>query len=321
VNSEELQALIDASEPDADLAVGVAWFEAERYRVARAAIDKQLQQDFRDVARRASTRLRRRTSQDYEVGDDLARDHVGTMPLAKASGELIHPKAGATLEALRKTADVNPLTGNDLQEVPAFYALVWRDPTTMTVILFGRRLARQSIARRRGGFSARIAGDEATLKKFDDQLILFDDDVDWILANDTIFVFKPRPFEDSFLNPAALVEAVATNVEALRQKIPIKNFSEFQKRCGEVPSMQLKLAKIVSSPSFAAWTPSIAKLQTYSKKYGSTTGPVVAFDDGEMVFEGSLEKQWNILKLLDEAFFTSELTSTKFEATGKHAVS
>ncbi len=321
MTSEELQALISGSEEKAELAVGVAWFGASSYQVARAALDKQLQNDFREVARRAAARLRRRTPQDYQLGDDLTRDHVGTLPLSQASGALIHPKAGDALKKLRKTGDANPLTANALEETPSFYALIWRDPEAKRVILFGRRLARQSIARRRNGFSARLAGDEATLKKFEGQLIMFDEDVDWILADDTFFIFKPRPFEDSFLNAAALTAAVAKNASALHKKVPIKNLAAFQKRCIEVPSMQLKLAKIVDSADFAKWTPDPVKLEQYSKKYGNNkTGPVVQFAGGQMVFEGSLGKQWNILKLLDQAFFTSELTSTKFEATGKHTV-
>jgi Kiwa protein KwaB-like len=320
MTAEELRALIIASGAKAELAVGVAWFEANNYRVARAALDAELQKDFRDVARRAAGRLHRRTSQDYQLGDDLARDHVGVLPSANASGELIHPKAADALNDLRKSADVDPLTADDLEEVPSFYALIWRDAATSKVVLLGRRLSRQSVARRRGGFSARLAGDEATLRRFEGKLIMFDDDVDWLLVEGTFFVFKPRPFEDSFLDATALVAAVGKNAETLHQKVPIKNLREFQKRCEELPSMQLKLARIVGRDGFPSWSPDLTKLETYSEKYGDKTGPVVQFAGNQMVFEGSFKKQWNILKLLDEAFFTSELTSTKFEATGKHTV-
>jgi hypothetical protein len=254
------------------------------------------------------------------MGDDLARGHLGTLSLSNIGGDFVHPKSADALRRLQKPGNLPPLRKDALDVVPAFYVLIWRTGSPTRTVLLGRRLARQSVATHRKGLAAVFGGDDATLKKFDDQLIMFDEDVDWILVEDDLFVFQPTRFEDAFVSSAALRAAVARYARTVSAKVPITNLDDFQKRCEDVPSMQLRLARIAESPTFLAWKPSIAKLQAYSKKYGTRSKPVVDFVGGKMVFDGSLERQWNILKLLDQAFFTGELTSTKFEATGKHTV-
>ena len=39
-----------------------------------------------------------------------------------------------------------------------------------------------------------------------------------------------------------------------------------------------------------------------------------------MKFDGVPKRRWNILKLLDQAFYTGELTQTQYEATGEQTV-
>lgn len=55
-------------------------------------------------------------------------------------------------------------------------------------------------------------------------------------------------------------------------------------------------------------------LKDYAAKYPELG---VEWSGDSLVFNGSLERQWSILKLFDEAGFTGDLSGEKFEAAAK----
>jgi len=238
-----------------------------------------------------------------------------TLKAATNSG-LFHDGLKEALTQLIDFGTADPISlGAINEELPAFYAFVCQTGDEQ-IVLFGRRLNPSNIARR--GALRIIVGDEATLKRFDKELLVVDNQIDWVFAEEEFLVLQAEQLEASLVDPQRLLKRTRENAKAINEKVPIENFPEFEKRCLEVPGMQTRLARIVSSEEWQAWKPDIDELKMYSERYGS----VVEWDEktGSMKFDRLPRRQWNILKLLDQAFYTGELTKTLYEATGKHSL-
>jgi hypothetical protein len=76
--------------------------------------------------------------------------------------------------------------------------------------------------------------------------------------------------------------------------------------------MAVKLARIIERADMH--TRPAAVLRKYGDEYKIAIGWT---DDEHMVFDGSVEKQWNILRLLDEARTLGPVTEKKWESSTK----
>jgi hypothetical protein len=297
--------------------LGVAWLEDRGARIAASPLERQLEEDVQAIIKKAVHRLRREGDQPLQPGGDLSRGSFGRMTLqAATTSGLLHGALSDALSQLQDFATADPITLQALHdELPSFYSFICYLPDER-VVLFGRRLNPTNIARR--GALRMLIGDEAVLKRFDAEIIIFDDQIDWVFADDEFLVLRAEQLEATFVDPQRLLERTRANAGAINAKVPIENFADFERRCLEMPTMQTRLARIVSSDEWQSWQPDAAALKAYSARYGN----IVDWDkqSGKIKFDGQPRRQWNILKLLDQAFYTGELTQTQYEATGKQSV-
>jgi hypothetical protein len=318
IKLDEFLPALERNIDQSEIRLGMAWLDDnDDARVQVSPLSKPLQEDARKILTRTVRQLTRNDDQPFTPGGDIRRGSFGRMQLnaASASG-LLHgglPNALARLQNFAEPAPIGLTAVHD--ETPSFYAFVCYTPDEY-VVLFGRRLNPSKFARR--GTIRFVVGDEATLKKFDKELVVIDNQVDWLFAGDEFLVLKPDQLESAFIDPARLLAETETNASFINAKVPIENFGDFLQRCIDIPGMQTRLARIVSSPEWQAWTPDETSLKDYSARYGG----VVDWDpaSGKLKFDGLPKRQWNILKLLDQAFYTGELTQTQYEATGKQVV-
>jgi len=75
--------------------------------------------------------------------------------------------------------------------------------------------------------------------------------------------------------------------------------------------MASKLESVIEQSHY---TKPISVLRDYADRYPELG---VQWNGDALIFDGSLEGQWSILRLLDEAGFTGELSGEKFEAPAK----
>jgi Kiwa protein KwaB-like len=316
---DELDPFLVALEkalPGSSIRIGIAWLEENGARVAVSAAESELEDDARGVLRKAVLRMRREGDQPLEPGGDISRGSFGRMKLEVATNSgLLHGGLKAALTRLVEFGTADPIRLAAVnEELPSFYVFVCQTPDER-VLLFGRRLNPSNIARR--GAIRFVVGDEATLKKFDKELLVVDNKIDWVFVEDEFLVLNTEQLEAALVDPDRLLDRTRANANAINEKIPIENFADFEKRCLEVPGMQTRLARIVSSPEWQAWKPDVDGLRKYSARYGNV---VEWGQSGGIKFDGQPRRQWNILKLLDQAFYTGELTQTQYEATGKQSV-
>ena len=152
---------------------------------------------------------------------------------------------------------------------------------------------------------------EGVLHKVDEELVLFDASIDWVYWKDTFFIINVPPFERIFLDKQRLIGRVQTNVKAITQTLSVVGQADLEARCAGNLNMAVKLQRIVDRGAYKGWT--VAQLRTYTQKYQ----PTIQWQADAVVFDGAPAHQWDILKLLDEAWFTADLSQEHFEATSK----
>ena len=311
-------ASLEAQLQETQIRLGVVSFKENYARVAVSSLEKKLEGDAQNILKKAIRRLRRSGDEPLQPGGDLSRGSFGRMDLSAATESgLLHAGLEEALKKLHDFATAPPINLKTLKDsLPSFYVFVCYMPTE-EVVLFGRRLNRMNLARH--GAMRLVVGNEGTLKSFEKELIIFDSQIDWVYARSEFLVLKPEQLEAAFVDRERLLRRTRENARTINEKVPIANFAEFEQRCVDVPGMQTRLARIVSSPEWRAWQPDVDALKGYSVRYGN----VVDWDNstGKITFDGHPRRQWNILKLLDQAFYTGELTHTQYEATGKQSVS
>jgi Domain of unknown function (DUF4868) len=148
----------------------------------------------------------------------------------------------------------------------------------------------------------------------DETVITFSAAIDWIAWRDTMIVLDSKGFHAVFRDIPALVAQVNGYLQTVVQHIGIDNLEEFAERIRRWPAMAVKLSRIVARADMHT------RPATVLKKYGQDYKISVDWSEDRMVFDGSVEKQWNILRLLDEAHTLGPVTGKKWESSTKTEV-
>jgi len=78
--------------------------------------------------------------------------------------------------------------------------------------------------------------------------------------------------------------------------------------------MAVKLSRIIARADMHTKPPDVLR------KYGNEYKIEVGWNGDRMVFEGTVERQWNILRLLDEARTLGPVTGKKWDSSSKTEV-
>ena len=104
---------------------------------------------------------------------------------------------------------------------------------------------------------------------------------------------------------------MANHVVSISHRVGIINMDAMIARCQSNVPMASKLKRIAERGIQLTSTP--AELKRYAQAYGIE----VAWDGDQLVFDGSLEGQWSILKLLDEDRTEGPVTHRHYESAAK----
>jgi hypothetical protein len=219
-----------------------------------------------------------------------------------------------------------PIGGNlfpqldDFGQLPSYGTRKLRSNPNLYVIIaqldngsiakFGRRVTAAHLLKSSRWIRALWSGE--TLNLLDEGPVLtLDPFIDWTESGDQVVVVDAPGFHTTFRTLPQLRRAVQGNLDIVTGEIAIQNSDEFVARCQATPSMASKLQSIVEQQLYKK---PITMLKAYSAKYPKLG---VQWAEDSLVFDGSLERQWSILRLLDEAGFTGELSGEQFEAPAK----
>jgi hypothetical protein len=135
-----------------------------------------------------------------------------------------------------------------------------------------------------------------------------------VLWRGVLYVIDSGAFHADFRDNAAVLNAVETHVAAVQTHVAIQNAGLLRERCRANVAMASKLARIAASG--LQLTSSIDELKAYAAQYDIS----VQWDGDELVFDGSLEGQWSIFKLLDEDRTEGPVSHRHYESPQKRTV-
>ncbi len=142
--------------------------------------------------------------------------------------------------------------------------------------------------------------------------------VDCFSFGDYLFIRDVRQFERIFGYLEALTQKAEATIRSVTSRIPISNLKEFEKVALGDRRMRAKLAQIAKKDYVKSLT--IGQLKDVNRKF--KLGVKIVEMDGveKLVFEGTREKRWKILNLLDDAYLESPMTDLKYEANSKRTI-
>jgi hypothetical protein len=179
-----------------------------------------------------------------------------------------------------------------------------------TLAYFGARVTPSAILRRNSP-ALRIVYRDNAFDTLDDTVVTLSPDFHWVAWQDVIIVLDKNNFHAMFRDIPALVAKVEEHMATVTQHIGIDNANDFVMRIKAYPAMMVKLQRIIDRADMHTRPPEV--LRDYGQEYGIA----VDWNGDRMVFDGSVEKQWNILRLLDEARTLGPVTGKHWETSSK----
>lgn len=175
---------------------------------------------------------------------------------------------------------------------------------------FGARITAAAVLNRNSK-SLRIVFRDDAFDALNETVITFKPTIDWIAWKGTMVILDAPGFHSVFRDIPALTKLVETHVNTIAGHVGIVNMKALADRIKTTPAMVVKLSRIIERADMHTRTP--AELRKYGKDYGID----ISWKRDEMVFDPAVEKQWNILRLLDEARTLGPVTGKKWDSSSK----
>lgn len=290
------------AEPDSSASLLLAWKPSSTYTVKQVEVDHVVSAEFLALARDSAADLAGRIPVDYDPEWPL-KDHEY---FVLAGDEVPTPVLFETLD------DFANLPSFDKKHLtkPRLYLVAVQTPSGNAI--FGKRMAYlQVLGRKRGVFSA--VWDGSTFNALEDSVATFSRRFDWVMWHHRLYILDAGDFHAEFRDTRALQRAVADHVEAISKIIPIEGKDEFTKRCQASVPMASKLKRVAEQGIQGS---PIDDLKSYADEYKIP----VEWKGDSLVFDGSLERQWAILKLLDEDRTEGPVSKRHYEAAAKRQI-
>ena len=296
-----------AGEAEANLLLG--WRKsAGAYRVRRVQMDDDLAEHFLDLARKVAKELMsERLEVPYDPEWPLKDHEYFALPNDP-------PVGGDLFELLEDYTNLHFFNRRDLTK-PRLYAVAVH--TSDGIAFFGKRMGTGlSVLSRRKRGVVRAVFDGSTFTELEASVATFSTTFDWIVwpgAKATMYVLNAREFHAEFRDIPALMKNVQDDVLAIRAKIEIENHEKFMERCQRNVPMASKLKHVVEH-GILHWD--VADIKKYSVDYDLK----IQWNGDNLVFEDSIEGQWNILKLLDEDRTEGPVSHRHYESAAKREI-
>jgi hypothetical protein len=309
-NEATEQALLVEGLDGANIHLSFAWRDApDDWHVEKVPILDRLAAELREIAKNAAADLHgNRSEVNYDPEYPLNETQFFAIENARsAAGQA--PVGGDLFPQLDDFGQLSSYADTRRRSSPNLYVIT-AQLEDGSLAAFGRRVKPSQLLK--SSRFLRTLLREGSLDVIDDGPVLaLEPAIDWIDWHSMALVLDSPGFHSSFRTIEALRQAVAGHVSTVTAEIAIDNSGEFIERCQKTPSMASKLESVIEQGHYKK---PLSVLRDYSDRYPELG---VQWNGDALVFDGSLEKQWSILRLLDEAGFTGELSGEKFEAPAK----
>jgi hypothetical protein len=160
-----------------------------------------------------------------------------------------------------------------------------------------------------------------TFDRIDDEVLLFNHEIDAVATEGFVFFSKKRPFERSFEFLEDLRAHAGETFEHATRQLRILGISELRSAATSDINMMAKMAsirrKLEENPAYAAAMTMPNLLRFIDSHPGVEVCLEGEGEDRRFVFQSSPATRYKILKLLDDDFLTSDLTRLDYEVDSK----
>lgn len=307
-NLEELRKFVEAG-PDLEVAVIARPAEGEP-QVAHLALAGEAEQMFRDVVDKAV--VKRIDSWVPRALDPIYKPDPHDLEYCLAAD------VGSVQQSVESVKDLNQATAFDPNDT-AFkrrlsYSAIVLTKDEQRAVFFRRFTAKSELARKRG---VALMLKDGIYENVDEEIFVFDEDVDCFVFEDQLHVVHKLNYRKIFEQLDAVYAKAVEAAGALKGKVPIRNFAEFEDACSKHGAMADKIIAISSRDYFD--TLSVEVLEPVIEEFGLQIE--VHEEDGvkSLVFEKDVSRRFRILKLMDDDFLRSAFTEHRYEANSKSA--
>jgi len=289
---------------DAKAHLTLAWrLETPGYKVELVELEQTVASTFLGYARNLAAQLTEREELDYDPEWPLKEHEYFALAADELPGESL-------FSALADFQNLDTFKKKNLAK-PRLYVLAVQ--TSQGQALFGRRMAYLKVLKQTKGMFA-ATWDGSTFNALSDSVATFSTTFDWVFWRETLYILDAGAFHGEFRDNAALKKAVAEHMTGLAEHLTIEGADEMTKRCQSSVPMASKLKRVSENGLHLTSTP--AQLQDYARKYAIK----VTWDGDTLIFDGSLEGQWAILKLLDEDRTEGPVSHRHYESAAKRQI-
>jgi hypothetical protein len=279
---------------------------ATEWDLLRLPLHGDLQESFRKRAQDEAVRLRDQlTGRTYDPQWQLGSEeffHLSNVP--PVGGDLFTQlPAFATLHEFKERRRI--------RQPNAWIVIAQLDDGTLAYL--GARITARSVLARDSRILRIVYSGEA-FDALDDTVITFGEGFDWIAWQGVMIVLNASGFHAMFRDIPALQAQVEANLATVTAHIGIDNLEEFGARVRAYPGMMVKLQGIIDRADMHTRPPQV--LRQYALEYSIA----VDWNGDRMIFDGSIERQWNILRLLDEARTLGPVTGKHWDTSSKTQV-
>jgi len=144
-------------------------------------------------------------------------------------------------------------------------------------------------------------------------IFLFDKYIDCVSRGNSMFILKKENFQHIFRFLEEVEKCAKQTLKYIKVRMPIANFDQFADACERDAGKLRKLKNIATQPYLDKISMNDIKrvIQMHNLRI-----PIATVDGVEIiVFEPA--NPWDILKLLDDDYLNSVMTSQNYEVTGK----
>lgn len=146
----------------------------------------------------------------------------------------------------------------------------------------------------------------------------FNEDIDCIAFGSRVFSIHKFNFQQIFGFYETLEESADDLIDCVNDTAPILNFTEFSEACKSDRRMLSKLRSIIRQPYISVITFEDIEDSIVRNNLQNDIEIVAdANNNKQLVFDGSPRKRWIILKILDDDYLKSEMTTRLYESNSK----
>lgn len=270
--------------------------------------------DFRDIVQAILAKRKK----DAERGDLVLRAYdAGSKPDPHEVEHVDlseHDTIKNQIASLSSLADLGVFAvSDDFVSGLRFYVIVIQAEHSSPIYCFRSYSPKKEL--RRSPIIAAILS-RGTFDRVRKPLFLFDQHIDCMSRNGEMFVFNKDKFQKIFRFFEMVLKTAKATLRTIKARVPISNFSEFEKACEGHLQMLAKLKNIATKEYLMRIT--IADIKKVIKEFPQLGIKTTKSDGKEMLVFDPLDK-WALLRLLDDDYLKSLMTGQNYEVTGKRS--